>query len=243
MLQNNHISSLLAYLRQIRAPYLSTAPPPSTSKRRPSQPTQHLTDTDRDAIETSTATLLKDLDASITNLSNAEQLRISTQTTLLQKKYGKSGAGKLLYRWAAAGAETAKSREEEDETGRNEMLAGFREGVLWYLGARLEEATKRQMGMVEVRVRRAEEREKSVLYKMKQAPVKRQEYGNGGAGGMADGDGGESGNRRPTRGTHDTTLEEETAIREELSPEQLQLFEEENNVMLRHFEDELSKVQ
>jgi hypothetical protein len=98
--------------------------------------------------------------------------------------------------------------------------------------------------MVEKRIERVREKEKSVLYKGRAAvpasasasvPV------------SVSGPGPVSG---PTTTTTEPYLPRETlsetetaAIEAELSPEQLQLFAEENDLMLRQYEDALSKVQ
>lgn len=124
------------------------------------------------------------------------------------------------------------------------MIAGVREGVLWFLRRELDGVAGVQRGMVEKRIERAREKEKSVLYK------------RAGAGAGA-GKGGEvsTGGERASRTVDisassmqapDATVlsEAETArIEAQLSPEQLQLFAEENDTMLRHYEDTLGKVQ
>ena len=113
-----------------------------------------------------------------------------------------------------------------------------REGVLWFLRRGLEDVVVVQRGMVERRIERVREREKSVLYKAAAAgagtgtPVKaRGEVELGGGVGLD---------------THDAAAiseNEVAAIEAELSPEQLQLFAEENDTMLRYYEDTLDKVQ
>ncbi|KAI9924954.1 hypothetical protein ASPWEDRAFT_54391 [Aspergillus wentii DTO 134E9] len=255
---NSHIHSLLHYLQSIRHSYLSTNPT-STRRRRtlstaPSSPStdtpkdsdKHLTDTERDSIDSSTALLLRDLSSSIANLSSAESLRQETETSLLRKKYGSSStAANLLFRWAGGtGAleddssdNANKSAEQVRDEEVSRTVKTVRENVLWFLRRGLESAAEVQMGMVERRIERVREKEKSVLYKS-----------GGAAGAFAMGEelgaAGGAGNAS-MRGYDATAMSEgeAAAIESQLSPEQLQLFAQENDTMLKHYEDTLSKVQ
>lgn len=120
------------------------------------------------------------------------------------------------------------------------MVRTVREAVLWFLRTRLEGAANVQRGMVEKRIERVREREKSVLYKS----------AGGGAAGHRGGNGGARPDSyspsSPTLPTPDAAVLSEadsTQIESQLSAEQLQLFAEENDTMLRHYEDTLGKVQ
>lgn len=254
---NSHINALLSYLHSIRHSYLSITRPKSYHRRGTStgpgsisslpgghghghgsvnvnvQPKQHLTDQERDSIDSSTALLLRDLSSSIENLSSAESLRQETEATLLRKKYGYTK--NLLWRWAGgAGASSSTSPRATPEQVQDEEVARtistFREGVVWFLRRGLERAMKLQGGMVERRIERVREREKSLLYM----------------------------NRGGSAATTATTTTQSAAaaatdsalsrgdianIESQLSPEQLQLFAEENDIMLRQYEDTLGKVQ
>ncbi|KAL1967055.1 hypothetical protein VTN77DRAFT_3579 [Rasamsonia byssochlamydoides] len=255
---NSHINSLLRYLQSIRHSYLSIATAPAvsstttstyssrrtlststTSTTHSTQPhTKHLTDQDRDSIDSSTALLLRDLSSSISNLSSAESLRQETEASLLRKKYGH--ANSAIWRWASGGgaALQAKTPEQERDEETARTIRTVRESVLWYLRRGLEAAAEAQRGMVEKRIERVREREKSVLYKAAAATAAAATPASGGApaGGDAAGAG----------AVHDTALtmadSEVADIESQLSPEQLQLFEEENDAMLKHYEDTLSKV-
>jgi hypothetical protein len=122
-----------------------------------------------------------------------------------------------------------------------------REGILWFLRRGLDGVVGVQRGMVEKRIERIREKEKSVLYKSASAA--------GGAAKGGDGSGSMGGGGPAARAMDistssvqapDATVlsEAETArIEAQLSPEQLQLFAEENDTMLRHYEDTLGKVQ
>ncbi|BCR88129.1 putative SNARE protein (Ufe1) [Aspergillus chevalieri] len=251
---NSHIASLLHYLQTIRHSYLTTtnAPPPSqrqqlrrtssvSSKHQPQQDKQQgsLTDAQRDEIDTSTSLLLRDLSSSITNLSSAESLRQETESTLLRKKYGSTTS--VLFRWASGGLDK-NDEDKSDEQRREEEIVRYvrvvREGVLWFLRRGLEDVVGVQKGMVERRIERVREREKSVLYKAAAAGTPAKARGEGATGetlGMSGG-----------LDTHDAAAiseNEVAAIEAELSPEQLQLFAEENDTMLRYYEETLDKVQ
>lgn len=92
--------------------------------------------------------------------------------------------------------------------------------------------------MVEKRIEREREREKSVLYKSSAGP-------SGGGGGAVRPDS-YAPSSSPTLPTPDAAVLSEAdaaQIETQLSPEQLQLFAEENDTMLRHYEDTLGKVQ
>jgi hypothetical protein len=117
-----------------------------------------------------------------------------------------------------------------------------------YLRRGVEGAAERQRRMVEIRIERVKEKERSVLYMVKTA-------GGSNSGGMGSltsptGDGWDKGGMNGSamgmpsmRGAYDPAMADESrSIEAQLSPDQLQLFAEENDVMLRHYEDTLSKV-
>ncbi|KAL3467082.1 snare-complex protein syntaxin-18 N-terminus-domain-containing protein [Aspergillus heterothallicus] len=272
---NTHIASLLSYLHKIRPSYLSTSThsssrnnrnkphhrtTPSTSNAREKET---LSPTELDNITTSTSSLLHTLSSSISNLSSAESLRQETYSTLLDKKYGRkrSRASNLLFQWASgssplsegqtdgAGASGKKEAQIVDEQ-KEELLKGVRESVLWYLRRQLETTIETQREMVEKRIERAREREKSVLYKASTSNT----AGRGaGSRKRADSTSISAPSVYPETGYEfeQTQVDkaaildesEVAAIEAELSPEQLQLFAEENDTMVRYYEDTLSKVQ
>ena len=149
--------------------------------------------------------------------------------------------------WAAGGNDggnAGKSEEQLLEEGREEVVVMVRESVIWWLGRRLEQVAEVQRGMVERRVKREMERGRSVLYMVK-----------GGGGGMdgilAGEEGGRAGMNGSVRGGEmgkghgKMAVEDEESrklIEQQLSPEQLQLFAQENQDMLRRYEDTLDQV-
>lgn len=142
---------------------------------------------------------------------------------------------------------------QAEESARS--LATIRESVLWFLRRGLESAVGVQRRMVEKRIERVREKEKSVLYKVaagktaggsgnggRKVSVSVSERTGAGAGAGVTG----GGSFDPTFQAPDAAVlsEADTArIEAQLSPEQLQLFAEENDSMLRHYEDTLGKVQ
>ena len=178
---NSRVSELLTYLRSICRAYLSTAPPPRQSRfakapvkhgRNASRHThaqdevQYLTNGQRDSIDAAAKTTWRDINAAITQLSDAEKTRQATEDALIKQKRRKKGFGSLG-RWAAGGVETEKSVEERDEDERVKGIAGCRESVIWYLQRGLEECGRTQSSMMEVRINREVERGKSVLAEAK----------------------------------------------------------------------------
>ena len=122
----------------------------------------------------------------------------------------------------------------------------MRESVLWFLRNGLEAAAERQRELVERRIERVREKERSVLYKASGAgagPVgagekMREEY-------RPEKQPWSSASAAAAGRAYDPAISSSEAaeIENQLSAEQLQLFAEENDTMLRYYEDTLGKVQ
>ncbi|OBU00475.1 hypothetical protein VE01_01514 [Pseudogymnoascus verrucosus] len=235
---NSHIASLNDYLRGIRQSYLSTTQPPRRQRQLAAETSKpkdkewrYLTDRQRDEIDAETKQLLRELNYGIRNLADAEQLRQDTETTLIEKKYGnKLGA---LGNWAVGGIGQSKPPEQEQAESRANTISTHRENVLWYLRQKLQQCGGLQAAMMETRIMREMEKNKSLLYKSKgvmmmegggsgEPPVPAFEY----------------------KGAAGRQVEEEYGknVEDELTPEQLQLFEKENRNMVQHYEDTLNQV-
>ena len=243
---------LRRYLRSIRQSYLSAAHPPrrrqlARDESAPSIHTQdkdrkYLTDQQRTEIDAQAKRLLRELNAAIETLSETEQQRQAIQSQIALKKRARNGLG-ALGRWAAGGAITAKSVEEEGEEAKANTLKMHREGVIWFLQRRLEECGRVQSEMMEVRLTREMEKSKSILYKNQGA--RSSDSSATFDGRMTNGQPSKglktslSNAASPTTATNDTVR---TEAEQELSQEQLQLFEEENQGMLKHYEDTLDQV-
>ncbi|KAG9944299.1 snare protein syntaxin-like protein 18/UFE1, partial [Aureobasidium melanogenum] len=228
---NARIADLTAYLRAIRPSYLSTAPAPRRPQRQNSadqksthDATQrHLSDTERASIDAEAKTVLRQLHAAVERISQTEQIRQDTASHIALRKRNQGGLG-AIGRWAAGGAVTAKSAEEEMEEARQKMLNAHRESIVWFLQAKLREAGTLQATMMEIRIQREVEKSKSVLYKAKSSSV-------------------------PSAHGFDAALDsEKTATQEQeraepqLSDEQMQLFAQENQDMMKHYQDTLDQV-
>lgn len=182
---------------------------------------KYLTDAQRNDVDASAKQLLRELNHAISGLQEAEQVRQAAQNTIAMKQRAKRGLG-ALGRWAAGGAITAKSPEEEVEEAKANTLKAHRESIIWYLQRALEECGRFQSSMMEIRLTRELEKSKSVLSKTKSALPVMEDYG-----------GVSSQPEEPdTRGGIENTLD----------PEQLQLFAQENQDLLKQYEDQLDQV-
>jgi len=201
---------------------------------------EHLTDSQREAIDSQTSSVLRDINRNIGNISTAANLQYETATKVLEKKYGKPSSA--IWRWAAGDEDTpdaGKSEEQVEEEGKVRVVKSVRDGVLWFLENRLKDALSAQQEMVEKRLDREREKQMSILYDPRNKGVKASRDVEGLLNGT------ETKAGRDLRG-HDkynpALLDPSQGGEQELTPEQLQLFEEENKGMFEHFNDQLAKV-
>jgi hypothetical protein len=192
-----------------------------------------LTDKEREEIDANAKQLLRELNHAVKGLSDTEQLRQDAERAIALKKRAKSGMG-MIGRWAAGGAITAKSPEELLQEAKANTIKVHRESIIWYLQRQLEECGRFQSSMMEVRLSREVEKSKSILYNARITMPGASEY-IGAKGGV----GAANGYRGKTSALQD---EESKAVEEQLDPEQLQLFAQENQDMLKHYEDTLDQV-
>ncbi|KAF2996680.1 hypothetical protein E8E13_004495 [Curvularia kusanoi] len=239
----SHITKLHTDLKSIRQSYLSTAPPPrrkqaaraSNSLTAADKDSKYLTDAQRNEIDAQAKQSLRELNHAINVLREAEGVRQSTISQLAMRKRAKQGLG-ALGRWAAGGAITAKSPEEELEEARANTTKAHRESIIWSLQNALEQCGQFQSSMMEIRLMREVEKSKSVLYKTR-TTMPSSDYGGVNGGSSADGA------MKDYRGTSAHAQDESSAaIEQQLDPEQLQLFAQENQDMLKQYEDQLDKV-
>ncbi|KAL9942696.1 hypothetical protein ACHAQF_008437 [Verticillium nonalfalfae] len=242
---NSHITTLHNELKDVRQSYLSTAQPRKTHIRAstttlttttPQQQQQrYLTDRDREDVDANAKQMLRELNASIRALEEAETLRRQTEAALIRKKFVR-GLG-ALGAWAAGdGALGASSSSKTAEHAAAEARARdegqHRDGVVWFLRQRLQLCGRTQQAMMETRLTREMEKSRSVLAKA--GPV-------AGLTGFYE--------SRPSHGTKAPTTagvarEEERGYRpaEDLTEEQIQMFEKGNQDMLQHYNSTLDKV-
>ena len=177
--------------------------------------------------------VLREANKAIRELADTEQLRQNTEEALLKKKYGSRLGG--LANWAAGGIGHSKSPEQVHEEARVDTVKEHRENVLFLLRLRLQKVGEMQAGMMETRIMRELEKNKSVLYKAR--------------GRM----GQELGESAVPDFQYDAHQAEQTVhmeqqsrhvsnIEDELTPQQLQMFEKENQDMVRHYEETLNQV-
>lgn len=194
-----------------------------------------LTDDEREAIDAQSKQLLRQLNAKITGLKQAEDVRNQTLDSVALRKRAQGGL-MGLGRWAAGGAQTAKLPEEELEEAARKTVFAVRESIILYLQQKLEEAGRVQSEMMDIRLTREVEKTKSMLAKSAMGGATSHLVSES----LASSQPGPSKRQRFSAelesGTPDSTG------REELSEEQLQLFAEENNELLKHYEDQLDQV-
>ncbi|KAL8748279.1 MAG: hypothetical protein Q9184_007436 [Pyrenodesmia sp. 2 TL-2023] len=256
---NSHITSLSTYLLSIRHAYLRIEPPPRlhqqhlhTQKRNPADPLPtYFTNPQRDQLDAESKSLLRSLNASIRQLEEAETLRQETARKLLQHKHSWGyGLGGALGRWAAGDHDDGShlSPEEEWEKVGMETLKTWRGSVIWYLKKKLGAAGEVQREMMEKRLQREVERSKSVLYKSrgpKGVDLGLDDFSMGEGGSQSGvGEGGLGKGANGYVGQKEVALEEEERRKGEdgLSEDQVQLLKEENEGMLRHYQDTLDQV-
>ena len=195
------------------------------------------TDAQRDQIDAESKATLRDLNAGIRQLEEVEGIRRETQTQLAEKRRARSGFG-FIDRWAGDRDQRANSAEEELDEAKERDLRAHRESIIWYLRRKLEEAAEMQREMMETRLEREIEKSKSVLYKAKDprgAPETVPAAGQGVTKRSED----------PWKlGMAQLPPEQRSVTVSDLglSSEQIQIFEQENNDMLKHYEDTLDQV-
>ena len=220
-----------SYLKGIRQSYLSTAPPPRRNYNavKGSQ-WEFLTERQKEEIDAETKSLLRELNAGILNLANAEQLRQNAETTIIRSKYRRLHLG-AIGAWAAGGGGHTKSIEQEQDEAEANAINMHRESVLWYLRQRILDCGSIQASMMEKRLQRIVEKNRSVLAKSRSGPIPEYSF-NESFGSSAT----SSAILAPHMET--PTFKPE----DELTPEQIQMFEKENQDMLKHYESTLDQV-
>jgi syntaxin 18 len=235
---NRHITQLTQYLRSIRAPYLALGShrPTNTSRSQDKHAQANgdkesrMTDDERKAVEEESKDLIGQLSRQIRQLSEASKASSQLASHIAQQTRSKKGFGALGI-WAAGGGITAKSPEELEEEAQEEAIKKHRDSVIWYLQKQLERVVERQRDMVERRLERTVEKNKSSLYK---AGIDADSIGNSTL----------SNSRAPAAAMLDETPSFASGpdIESLLSPEQIQLFESEQEDMVKYFNSELQKI-
>ena len=136
-----------------------------------------------------------------------------------------------LQRWAVGDSERiARSPQEELEEVKRETVKVHRKSIIEYLQNRLNEVSRVQLAMMETRKERQVEKSKSILYKSK---------GSAAAIGPQGGVDYTGSYGEPSGGMDEESTRE---IERKLNPEQLQLFEDENQSLLKYYHDRLDQI-
>lgn len=200
-----------------------------------------MTDKEREEYDALSKQSLRMLNDNITDLKKVLDASRELDESIALKERSKGGLGGLA-RWAAGGAVTSKSPEEEREEAARKTIAAVRESIILFLQSRLQEASSVQSEMMEVRLGREVEKSKSALYKSRVGgaiPYARDEDTNGITGPTRS---------KSTRNRHSTNLSNgsldpsQPDDSAEMDQDQLQLFAEENSALLQHYNTQLDQV-
>lgn len=179
--------------------------------------------------------MLRTLNGSIRNMVDAEQVRHETALTLVNKKYGRGL--NFARAWASGGGPASKSAEHLAAEERETTISTHRESILWFLRQRLQECVEAQQNMMEIRISREMEKNRSVLAKARAPELSslRSTYENGSAA-----------DHKITATSSQAAVSQDEASAynpaEGLTQEQVQMFEQDNKEMLRHYESTLDQV-
>ncbi|CAM1511498.1 Fc.00g090110.m01.CDS01 [Cosmosporella sp. VM-42] len=226
---NSHISSLHRELQDVRQAYLSTAQPRKTHTRATPGQSRVLSDREREEVDANAKQMIRELNASIRALDDAEQLRRETESAIIRKKYvGSLGA---LGSWASGGVGNTKSKEHAAAEAKAQELGIHRDGVLWFLRQRLELCCRTQQDMMEARLTRELEKSRSLLSKSGAVPL----------GGLEDY---APSSRRLSQPPSGSVPPSDNAqpLTEGLTEDQIQMFEERAQDMMKHYESSMDKV-
>lgn len=163
--------------------------------------------------------------AVISRLESTEKVRVQTEEALLRKRFTSGLRG--IFR--------DETEERENEEDKLRTLSIHREGVIWLLKTRLEKASELQRGQQEIRLQRQVERGKSILYKAPpgSVPLSHTSVPISSSSGTAASSAGR---------VVSLEDEEKKSIENILTKDQLQLFEKENEALMKHYEDTLDQV-
>ena len=210
----------------MRQAYLSTAQP-RRAHGRPTQGQPHsLTDREREDVDANAKQMIRELNASIRGLDEAEQLRRETESAIIRKKYGRGLSA--LSSWASGGSATDKTNEHAEAEAGAQQTGLFRDGVLWFLRQRLEHCCRTQQDMMETRLTRELEKSRAIL----SPPV----------GDLSEFVPASQKNWKAAAQHGSGPSEQNTPFTQDLSPDQIQMFEEGNQDMMKHYEGTLDKV-
>ncbi|CAJ0549351.1 hypothetical protein HG530_010135 [Fusarium avenaceum] len=227
---NSHITSLHRELQDVRQAYLSTAQPRKTNSRTVKGQTRVLTDRDREEVDANAKQMIRELNAGIRALDEAEQLRRETESAIIRKKYvGGLGA---LGSWASGGMLSSKTEEHAEAEAKARDVGIHRDSVVWFLRQRLELCCRTQQDMMEARLTREMEKSRSMLSRS----------GVTIAGDFAEFPPSARRHSQADPARQIPMSDDGQFPSQGLTEEQIQMFEEGNQDMMKHFESSLGKV-
>lgn len=242
---NRDITTLHHELSSIRQAYLSTAAPRKTHLRRNTGADPHdkpvfLTDAERNSIDRDAKDMLRALSARINVLTQGEIKRQEAAAQAIKQKYARGL--RALTGWAGGaglgdkeGNAAAKSPEHAAAIEAERQIIEHRGVVIVYLQQKLQSAATLQRTMMETRLAREMEKNRSVLAKARGAqqlpPSLAKEFGFD----------------EPVIVSSSVPIEEEESKKRqasdlELTDEQRQMFERDNQDMLKHYSSATEKV-
>jgi syntaxin 18 len=211
-------------LKDVRQAYLSTAQP--RRGRHGQDQAQALTNQEREEVDANAKQMVRELNASIRGLDDAEQLRRETESAVIRKKY--TGGLASLGSWASGGMASNKSADHAEAEAKAQQTTIHRDGVLWFLRQRLELCCRTQQDMMETRLKRELEKSRGLL-----APAASDFAVFPPTAAM-----------KSQAGTGDDNAwgQQNDVADQGLTEEQVQMFEKDNQDMMKHYETTLDKV-
>lgn len=180
-----------------------------------------MNDRDREDVDANAKQMVRELNAGIRALDEAETLRRETAAAIIKKKYG--SAFGALGSWASGGLVNSKTAEHAEAEAKAYQTEIHRDGILWFLRQRLELCCRTQQDMMETRLTRELEKARGF------AIPPSADFADFAAA------------SRPKQTTREDGGET-TGPEANLTDEQMQMFEEGNQDMMKYYESTLDKV-
>ncbi|KAI5463449.1 hypothetical protein BGZ63DRAFT_352686 [Mariannaea sp. PMI_226] len=226
---NSHITTLHRELQDVRQAYLSTAQPRKSHSRSTHGQSRVLSEREREEIDANAKQMIRELNSSIRALEEAEQLREETESAIIRKQFGR-GFG-ALGSWASGGVVSSKTEEQITAEGKAQVKGFYRQGILIFLRHWLEACCRTQQHMIETRLARELSKNQSSLAKAEASILADLTDFN---------PSGPSTSHESSK--HSPVSNEAHNIGDGLTEDQIQMFEEGNQDMIKHFEGDIVKV-
>jgi syntaxin 18 len=195
-----------------------------------------MTDQQREELDLQAKTMLRELNSGIFILHDKEAKRRDDEGRRIRKKYG-GGLG-ALGSWAAGGK---KTEEHEAAEERAKCIEEHHEAVIWFLRKHLQSCASTQQHMMEVRLKREMEKSRSVLANATTPLAMPAMPAMPAPPSTAD--------RQPQARENGQRLDAARSVsenlsggHEELTAEQVQMFEKGNQDMMSHYQERLEQV-